>query len=74
MYCFHFLKRSVLSSNVWLYLLALHKLKANLEKLQRGGHYFTVPFKVRVRDPLLVVKQLCAAIGLTFIIYDIYYF
>ena len=30
--------------------------------------YLTIPFKVRVKDPLLVIKQLCAAIGLTFII------
>ena len=30
--------------------------------------YFIIPFKVRVKDLLIVVKQLCAAIGLTFII------
>ena len=32
MCCSYFLKSSVLSSSVWLYLLALHKLKGNLEK------------------------------------------
>ena len=30
--------------------------------------YFIIPFKVRIKDLPLIVKQLCASIGLTFII------